>query len=180
MAAKIEMLGGDTPLAAGSGGGGGAEEEEEQFQQITATEAEMYIDALEPLRLETYSSPKWFRQHEYLEKLNLQSHFNIIHRGDEFVYEGLCDLDKIPIVIHELIAAELWKHKVWPLIKDDITDHSASARTTPCTTSARSRHCLRPSSSTRARARQATIPDGAGRLLRAQADVAGAAAQARG
>ena len=85
----------------------------------------MYIEALEPLRLEVYSSPKWFRQHEYLEKLNLQSHFNIIHRGDEFVYEALCDLDKIPIVIHELIAAELWKHKVWPLIKDDITDHSS-------------------------------------------------------
>lgn len=125
MAAKIEMLGGDTPLAGGDATVAGEEEEQQQFHQITATEAEMYIEALEPLRLETYSSPKWFRQHEYLEKLNLQSHFNIIHRGDEFVYEALCDLDKIPIVIHELIAAELWKQKVWPLIKDDITDHSS-------------------------------------------------------
>ena len=80
--------------------------------QITATEAEAYIEALEPLPLESYASPKWYRQHEYLEKLNLQAHHNIIHRGDEFVYEALCDLDKIPIVIHELIAAEVWKTKV--------------------------------------------------------------------
>jgi hypothetical protein len=91
--------------------------------QISSMEAEAYVEALEPLPLETYASPKWYRQHEYLEKLNLQAHHNIIHRGDEFVYEALCDLDKIPIVIHELIAAEVWKTKVcvqrggraWPL-----------------------------------------------------------------
>eukprot|EP01045_Picozoa_sp_COSAG04_P029083 COSAG04_NODE_4684_length_1949_cov_1.487027_2_plen_282_part_01 len=112
---------GAEPEPAAAGGDG----EQQEFSQITATEAEMYIEALEPLRLEAYSSPKWFRQHEYLEKLNLQSHFNIIHRGDEFVYEALCDLDKIPIVIHELLAAELWKHKVFPLVRKDMTDHSS-------------------------------------------------------
>jgi hypothetical protein len=93
--------------------------------QISSMEAEAYVEALEPLPLETYASPKWYRQHEYLEKLNLQAHHNIIHRGDEFVYEALCDLDKIPIVIHELIAAEVWKTKLWPLIKDSISDHSS-------------------------------------------------------
>ena len=125
------MIGGDTMPSSGLGadtkGAAGATDgdAEPEFQQLTSTEAEMYIEALEPLRLEAYSSSKWYRQHEYMEKLNLQSHFNILHRGDEFVYEALCDLDKIPIVIHELIAAELWKHKVWPLIKDDISDHSS-------------------------------------------------------
>jgi len=101
------------------------EEEEAAPQQISALEAESYVESLQPLQLEFYCSPAWHRQHEALEKLNLQAHFNIIHRGDEFVFEALCDLDKIPIIIHELIAAEVWKGKVWPLIKDKISDHSS-------------------------------------------------------
>ena len=105
-------------------GAGEAEEEGTHFE-ISALEAESYVDSLEPLQLEQYCSPKWLRQPEALEKLNLQSHFNIIHRGDEFVFESLCDLDKIPIVIHELIAAEVWKTKLWPLIKDDISEHAS-------------------------------------------------------
>ena len=91
---------------------------------LSALEAEAYVEALAPLRLDEYGSPKWHQQHEYLEKLNLQSHYNIIHRGDEFVKEALVDLDKMPTVIHELIAAEIWKHKVWPMIEADISEHS--------------------------------------------------------
>jgi hypothetical protein len=99
-------------------------EEEVQHSEITATEAEAYVDALVPLGLDEYASPKWHMQHEYMEKLNLQSHFNILHRGDEFVKEALVDMDKVPIVIHELVAAEVWKFKVWPMIEGHISEHA--------------------------------------------------------
>eukprot|EP01051_Picozoa_sp_SAG22_P013576 SAG22_NODE_1537_length_4188_cov_108.843238_4_plen_326_part_00 len=127
------MAGGIEELGVGGGGvigGGGTTAQQEDTlggdgsNQLSATEAEAYIEALAPLRLDEYGSPKWHQQHEYLEKLNLQSHYNIIHRGDEFVKEGLVDLDKVPTVIHELVAAEIWKHKVWPVIEPDISEHS--------------------------------------------------------
>ena len=71
-------------------GAGEAEEEGTHFE-ISALEAESYVDSLEPLQLEQYCSPKWLRQHEALEKLNLQAHFNIIHTTVYIVKKGPLD-----------------------------------------------------------------------------------------
>ena len=67
----------------------------------------------------------WLRQHEYLEKISVQAHYNVIHRGDEFVMEALCDHDKLPVLVHELLAIEMWRLKVYPEISDSITEHSS-------------------------------------------------------
>jgi hypothetical protein len=77
-------------------------------------------------------------QHEVLEKLNLQAHLNARANTDEFVVELLVSYGKacggahtpcipctaradrgaqLPILIHELLVIDVYKEKVWPLVR---------------------------------------------------------------
>lgn len=38
---------------------------------------------------------RWLKQHELLNKLNMQAHVNAMMRADEFVMESLSSLDKV-------------------------------------------------------------------------------------
>lgn len=57
------------------------------------------------------------KQHEILEKLNLQAHANAAANADEFVMESLITFDKLPILVHELLAAEAWSDCILPVVK---------------------------------------------------------------
>uniref|UniRef100_UPI00398E7404 zinc finger MYND domain-containing protein 10 isoform X2 n=1 Tax=Pristiophorus japonicus TaxID=55135 RepID=UPI00398E7404 len=59
---------------------------------------------------------RWFRQHEYIEKLNMQAIINVTTNQDEFVKEHIYSHEKVPTLIHELIAVEVWKQKVFPVL----------------------------------------------------------------
>jgi hypothetical protein len=52
------------------------------------------------------------KQHEFLQKLNLQAHVNASQQRDEFVLEAMILHEKLPLIIRELIASELWKQNV--------------------------------------------------------------------
>ncbi|KAL9973838.1 hypothetical protein ACROYT_G020344 [Oculina patagonica] len=85
-------------------------------QVLLATEAELYIEELKTYPLKEIGSPKWMSQHEFIEKLNMQAIISATSQADEFIKELLITLEKIPILIHELLAVELWKDKVFPKI----------------------------------------------------------------
>jgi len=85
-------------------------------QVLLATEAELYIEELKTYPLKEIGSPKWMSQHEFIEKLNMQAIISASSQADEFIKELLITLEKIPILIHELLAVELWKDKVFPKI----------------------------------------------------------------
>uniref|UniRef100_A0A671W899 Zinc finger MYND domain-containing protein 10 n=1 Tax=Sparus aurata TaxID=8175 RepID=A0A671W899_SPAAU len=63
-----------------------------------------------------YQTRQWFRQHEYIEKLNMQAILNASAMHDEFVKEFLVSYGKIPVLVHEMILVEVWKHKVFPVL----------------------------------------------------------------
>ena len=67
------------------------------------------------------------KQHEVLEKLNMQAHQNAAANADEFVMESLITFDKLPCLVHELLAAEAWSDSLFPLVKARLT-HKASLR----------------------------------------------------
>ena len=62
------------------------------------------------------------KQHEDLEKLNLQSHHNAVSNADEFVMEAVITHDKMATLVHELLAVEAWTDHVLPRLQHDITD----------------------------------------------------------
>jgi len=84
---------------------------------LTPFEAESYVDQLRAFEIKNVGSSKWLQQHEFLEKLNVQMHINAGNETDEFVLEHLVSYEKIPVLIHELIATEVWKERVYPELK---------------------------------------------------------------
>uniref|UniRef100_A0A8C1AA81 Zinc finger MYND domain-containing protein 10 n=2 Tax=Cyprinus carpio TaxID=7962 RepID=A0A8C1AA81_CYPCA len=79
-------------------------------------EAEGYIQSLEKMALRDIGSTKWFRQHEYIEKLNMQAILNASANQEEFIKDLFVSLGKIPTLVHAMILTEVWKHKVFPII----------------------------------------------------------------
>nr|XP_020453738.1 zinc finger MYND domain-containing protein 10 [Monopterus albus] len=83
---------------------------------ILPVEAEGFVQSLETFSLKEVGSMRWFKQHEYIEKLNMQAILNASAMHDEFVKELLVSYEKIPVLVHEMILTEVWKQKVFPIL----------------------------------------------------------------
>ncbi|XP_060899033.1 zinc finger MYND domain-containing protein 10 [Labrus mixtus] len=83
---------------------------------ILPVEAEGFVQSLETFSLKEVGSSRWFKQHEYIEKLNMQAILNVSATDDEFVKELLVSHGKISVLVGEMILVEVWKHKVFPIL----------------------------------------------------------------
>ncbi|XP_054883098.1 zinc finger MYND domain-containing protein 10 [Poeciliopsis prolifica] len=83
---------------------------------VLPVEAEGFIQSLEIFSLKDVGSVRWFRQHEFIEKLNMQAILSASAMHDEFVKELLVSFGKIPVLVHEMILVEVWKQKVFPIL----------------------------------------------------------------
>ena len=92
---------------------------------INALEADRYVEELRALGFDEMGGHKWMAQHEFLEKLNMQAHVNASQQRDEFVLEAFVLHEKMPLLIRELIACELWKENAYPLLKDWLAEHNS-------------------------------------------------------
>lgn len=64
---------------------------------------------------------RWITQHKQLEELNMQAHYNASSNSDPFVMEALITFDKLEsVVLHELLASELWTRHVFPLVQKKV------------------------------------------------------------
>ncbi|XP_053325430.1 zinc finger MYND domain-containing protein 10 [Spea bombifrons] len=79
-------------------------------------EAEGMVQSLQTFKIKDVGSGGWFKQHEYIEKLNMQAILNASSGQEEFIKELLITREKIPALIHELIGVEIWKLKVFPVL----------------------------------------------------------------
>lgn len=59
---------------------------------------------------------RWNHQHENLEKLNIQAILDATANQGEPIQELLVTHRKIPMLVEELIAVEMWKQKVFPVL----------------------------------------------------------------
>lgn len=80
------------------------------------------IEQLTPLAIEDVGGPKWHAQHEWIEKLNLQAHFNAQSHSDEFVVELMVSHDKMQVLVHDLLLIEAWKQLVYPHLADHMAE----------------------------------------------------------
>ncbi|XP_074500793.1 zinc finger MYND domain-containing protein 10 [Sebastes fasciatus] len=83
---------------------------------VLPVEAEGFVQSLETFSLKEVGCERWFRQHAHIEKLNMQAILNASAMHDEFVKELLVSYGKIPVLVHEMILVEVWKHKVFPIL----------------------------------------------------------------
>ncbi|WIA09269.1 hypothetical protein OEZ85_008677 [Tetradesmus obliquus] len=94
---------------------------------ITAFEAEQLIEQLQATTIEQVGSSKFMKQHDAISKLNLQAHYNAQTHSDEFVLELLLSLDKLSVLVQELLVIEAWKERLLPLLKENLAEHVDSA-----------------------------------------------------
>ena len=83
-------------------------------------EAERLVEEIKVYGIEDIGTAGWTRQHQNLEKLNMQAQVCVMNQADEFVVEALIDHEKVSILIHDLLVTEAWKEKVLPLVQDDL------------------------------------------------------------
>merc|ERR1712100_1001748 len=62
--------------------------------------------------------------HETIDRLNIQAHKNALGGTDEFIMDSFVTFDKITPLVHSLLSSEVWKLKVFPLIKKDVAELS--------------------------------------------------------
>ncbi|KAB0378698.1 zinc finger MYND domain-containing protein 10 [Muntiacus reevesi] len=79
-------------------------------------EAEVLVRELRSLELRDMGSRGWNQQHENLEKLNMQAILDATAGQGEPIQELLVTHGKIPTLVEELIAVEMWKQKVFPVL----------------------------------------------------------------
>ncbi|CAK8688765.1 unnamed protein product [Clavelina lepadiformis] len=89
---------------------------EESQQVLLFNEAEALIESLRIFPIKSIGSSKWQKQHEYIEKLNMQALLCASSQEEEFVKESLITLDKIPCLIADLISTEVWKDKIFNIV----------------------------------------------------------------
>ncbi|XP_069824774.1 zinc finger MYND domain-containing protein 10 isoform X2 [Dendropsophus ebraccatus] len=79
-------------------------------------EAEGMVRSLQRFPLRETGSGGWFKQHEYIEKLNMQAILNASAGQEEMIKDLLVTHGQVPTLIHQLITVEIWKQKVFPVI----------------------------------------------------------------
>lgn len=92
---------------------------------VLPLEAEALVESLEVFPIKEIGGPRWQKQHEYIEKLNMQALLNASEEKDEYIKEALITLGKISCLIEDLLATEVWKTNVFDIILQ--TDFSPSS-----------------------------------------------------
>ena len=72
------------------------------------------------MTIEEVGTAAWTRQHQNLEKLNMQAQICVMNQADEFVVEALIDHEKVAMLIQDLLITEAWKEKVLPLVQEEL------------------------------------------------------------
>ncbi|XP_048812956.1 zinc finger MYND domain-containing protein 10 isoform X3 [Lagopus muta] len=85
-------------------------------EPLSPAEAEALVRALRGTELRDAGGKGWLRQHECVEKLNMHAILSASAGQEQLLIELLVSHAKIPVLVGELISAELWKHKVFPVL----------------------------------------------------------------
>ncbi|CAK6435874.1 unnamed protein product [Pipistrellus nathusii] len=79
-------------------------------------EADALVRGLRSFPLMETGSAGWNQQHENLEKLNMQAILDATASEGEPIQQLLVTHGKVPTLVRELIAVEMWKQKVFPVL----------------------------------------------------------------
>ncbi|KAK9802993.1 hypothetical protein WJX73_006147 [Symbiochloris irregularis] len=86
-------------------------------EPMQALEAERAILDLKLFNIAEVGCSAWMRQQEVVERLNAQAHRNAQQHSDEFVVEALVSMDRLSLLITDLLTFEVWKEKVFPYLR---------------------------------------------------------------
>lgn len=95
------------------------------FEDLTPFEVEHFVQELQMFELGQVGDRRWLTQHERVEKLNWTAHNQAKEGLDEYVVDQLNTLEKVPTLVFDLMLIEVWKERIWPLVKAKIAKFSS-------------------------------------------------------
>eukprot|EP01061_Rhynchopus_euleeides_P021949 TRINITY_DN35824_c0_g1_i2.p1 TRINITY_DN35824_c0_g1~~TRINITY_DN35824_c0_g1_i2.p1 ORF type:complete len:184 (+),score=48.96 TRINITY_DN35824_c0_g1_i2:55-552(+) len=95
-------------------------------QLLIQPEAEAIVGGLQPFPIDEVGTRRWQVQRKHVEQLNCQAHYNTAQgdKSNDFVVEAILSHDKVNVIIHELLVIEQWRRKVFPQIRDELTERN--------------------------------------------------------
>ncbi|KAG8341193.1 hypothetical protein ERJ75_001187300 [Trypanosoma vivax] len=93
---------------------------------LSVVEVEMLVRQLKPFSVREVGTPEWKEQRVAMERLNMCSHSNAVLKKDDAVKTFLVEHEKLPILIHELLAMEAWRQCVLPHVREQVAQHPAA------------------------------------------------------
>lgn len=84
---------------------------------LSKSEIEHFVENLKEYPIEEVGSPAWLQQMMNIEKLNVCAHVQAASNQFEQVVDTINTFDKFIVLVHELLAAELWIKNCLPEIK---------------------------------------------------------------
>lgn len=88
---------------------------------VSASAAEEAVEKFRSFPVCKFGSSSWIRQHASLERLNTQAHINAQAQADPYVLEAFITFDRMPSLLRELLATEIWVDRIMPNIVNDVT-----------------------------------------------------------
>ncbi|VEL19508.1 unnamed protein product, partial [Protopolystoma xenopodis] len=89
-------------------------------------EAESLVESLLYFDLSEFGCPSWYKQHYYIERLNLQAVASARSASNEFVKELLVSHNKVLVLLSNLVSCSLWLERILPIILDSEYEPTSS------------------------------------------------------
>eukprot|EP00727_Mastigamoeba_balamuthi_P001513 m51a1_g11359 putative zinc finger mynd domain-containing protein 10-like (952) ;mRNA; f:2518-17202 len=102
---------------------------DEGHECVARIDVEQVVGSLQPRGVRHVGSATWVRQHSVLNRLNVQAHKNAASGCDEYIVEALVSLEKMGVLVNELVATELWRDNVLPRVIKRCSPNSQSLMT---------------------------------------------------
>ncbi|VDO09201.1 unnamed protein product, partial [Rodentolepis nana] len=90
---------------------------------LVPNEAEAFVEALKFQDYSLFGTESWYKQHAYLDKLNMQAVASARSGTDEFVKEFIISHQKIGFLVRDLISTELWHRNSFNKVLKKITEN---------------------------------------------------------
>ncbi|KAG6461714.1 hypothetical protein O3G_MSEX012809 [Manduca sexta] len=91
-------------------------EKDPQLSALEPGELDLFVESMEPSRLELIGNKAWVDWHIRLQKLNQQAVLEASSMQEELTKETLISCGKLPVLIYEAICIQVWRTKIYPQI----------------------------------------------------------------
>ncbi|XP_038218288.1 zinc finger MYND domain-containing protein 10 [Zerene cesonia] len=91
-------------------------EKDPQISALEVGELDLFVQSIEPWRIESIGNQSWLDWHIRLQKLNQQAVLEASSMQEELTKETLISHGKLPVLVQEAICIQVWRTKVYPQI----------------------------------------------------------------
>ncbi|KAI8432801.1 hypothetical protein MSG28_013751 [Choristoneura fumiferana] len=91
-------------------------EKDPQLSALEIGELDIFVESMEPSRIDSIGNQAWVDWHIRLQKLNQQAVIEASSMMEELTKETMISCGKLPVLVQEAICIQVWRTKIYPQI----------------------------------------------------------------